>query len=475
MVSDISSISSLSLCELADKIQAGHVTSTQAVEECLDRIEAWQPRINAFVEIDRGQALDAALRADRSLAEGRIFGPLHGVPLAHKDMFWRAGREASFGTRIFAGETAKETATVLQRLQSAGAIQIGTLNMSELAGFDPIGKEPLGPCFNPWSRQHFNPGSSTGPAAALAARLAFGSLGSCTGGSIRIPAAACGVVGLKPTHGRVSRHGAFTRSWSLDTIGPMARTARDAGRLLTCIAGFDSNDPSSSSEPVDNYEPELTVDLSEIRIAVQRRGWFDVDSDVADALAGCQQVLARAGAQLEQVDLPDGHLLWDLALALSDCETATSLGSLVRRRGAEITEVNRRQLQRGNLVPAPRYLEALALRGRYLEEFCSQVFSDADVLLTPALPIPVPTITDMTDPHISEEFSRSRLINIYTRPFNYLGLPALTVPCGFTPNGLPVAYQLVGRPFDERTLISVAHAYQSLTDWHHRAPSLPER
>lgn len=465
-------ISSLSLCELADAIKPGRVSSVQAVEASLDRIDAWQPRINAFVEIDRKEALKAALCADRQLAEGRIVGPLHGVPLAHKDLFCRAGREATCGTRIFSGKIAKATATVLNRLEGAGAIQIGTLNMSELAGFDPVGEEPLGPCLNLWNIEHFNPGSSHGSAAALAARPTFGSLGSCTGGSIRIPAAACGVVGLKPTHGRVSRHGAFVRTWSLDVIGPMARTARDVATLLGCIAGFDPDDPSSSNEPVEDYESGLSRKLSGIRIAVQQRWWSDVDRDVASALIACQDVLTRGGAKLEPVDLPDGHLLWDLAMVLSDCETATILGPHLRERGTEITEPHRRQLQRGNFIPAPRHLEALALRGRYLEEFCNRVFSDSDVLLTPAFPVPVPTIEAMRNPETSGEFSRNRVINIYTRPFNYLGLPALTAPCGFTPNGMPVACQLVGRPFDERTLLSVAHAYQIATDWHLRTPQL---
>ncbi|TKV74038.1 amidase [Bradyrhizobium elkanii] len=465
-------ITCLSLCELADAIRKGRISSYRAVEACLDRIDAWQPRINAFVAIDREGALASALHADRNLAAGRILGALHGVPLAYKDLFSRAGRASTCGTRIFSGEIATETATVLERLDGAGAVEIGTLNMTELAGSDPIGQEPLGACCNPWNTRLFNPGSSYGSAAALAARLTFGSVGSCTGGSIRIPAAVCGVVGLKPTYGRVSRHGALTRSWSLDAIGPMARTARDVARLLGCIAGFDQRDPTSSGEPVPDYEAGLSIKLSDIRIAVQRRFWSDVDHDVADALASFQECLARGGATVKPIELPDGHLLWDLASVLSDCETAAVFGRLLRERGAEITEINRNQLQRGNFIPAPRYLEALALRARYLREFCDQVFADADVLQTPALPVPPPTIDEMREPHFADEFNLTRLVNIYTRPCNYLGLPALTVPCGFTPDGLPVACQLVGRPFDEATLLAVAHAYQSATDWHHRAPQI---
>ncbi|MGY4199009.1 amidase [Bradyrhizobium sp. USDA 4520] len=465
-------ITSLGLCELADAIKQGRISSYQAVTACLDRIDAWQPRINAFVAINREEALASARRADRSLAEGRILGALHGVPLAHKDMFSRAGRASSCGTRIFSGQIASETATVLQRLDAAGAVEIGTLNMTELAGFDTPGEEPLGACHNPWNTQKFNPGSSYGPAAALAARLTFGSLGSCTGGSIRIPAAACGVVGLKPTCGRVSRHGALTRSWSLDTIGPMARTARDVARMLGCISGFDARDPTSSDEAVPDYEAGLSIRLVGIRVAVQRRFWSTVDDHVADALASFQEALAREGATIEPKDLPDGHLLWDLASVLSDCETATVFGHHLRQHGAEITQPNREQLQRGNFIPATRYLEALALRGRYLREFCEQVFADADVLLTPALPVSPPTIEEMRDRRFAEDFNRSRVVNIYTRPFNYLGLPALTVPCGFTPDGMPVACQLVGRPFDEVTLLAVAHAYQGVTDWHLRLPPL---
>ncbi|MGY2803930.1 amidase [Bradyrhizobium sp. USDA 4506] len=465
-------ITFLSLCELADAIRQGRISSHQAVTACLDRIDTWQPRINAFVAIDRDGALAAARHADRSLAAGRILGPLHGVPLANKDIFSREGRASSCGSRIFSGEIATETATVLQRLDRAGAVEIGTLNMTELAGSDAPGEEPLGACHNPWNNQRFNPGSSYGPAAALAARLTFGSLGSCTGGSIRIPAAVCGVVGLKPTCGRVSRHGALTRSWSLDAIGPMARTARDVARLLGCIGGFDGRDPTSSDEPVPDYEAGLSIRLAGIRIAVQRQFWSAVDDDVADALAGFQEILARGGATIRATDLPDGHLLWDLASVLSDCETATVLGRHLRQRGGDITEPNRNQLQRGNFIPASRYLEALALRGRYLREFCDEVFADADVLQTPALPVPPPTIDQMRDQRFADEFNHSRVVNIYTRPFNYLGLPALTVPCGFTPDGMPVACQLVGRPFNEATLLAVAHAYQGATDWHLRAPQI---
>ena len=297
----------LDLSEAAERVAAGAISSVALTEACLARAEAWQASRNCFIRIDGEAALEAARECDRELERGHRRGPLHGVPLAHKDMFYRAGRVSTGGSRILQDQVQTTTATVLQRLDAAGAIEIGVLNMSEFAA-GPTGHNiHFGHCRNAFNAAHIPGGSSSGSAVAVAARAVFGALGSDTGASIRLPAAYNGVVGLKPTYGRVSRHGAMPRSWSMDHVGPFGRTARDCALLLQVIAGHDPNDATSSAQPVPDYARGLGAErLSHLTIGIADHG-ITLEPEVARAVSESVRVLEGIGAKVVRVVLPDSQ------------------------------------------------------------------------------------------------------------------------------------------------------------------------
>lgn len=465
-------LAGLSLTEVAASIRRKNVSAVEVTRACLARIEAWQPRINCFIEVEPDAALAAARALDRELARRGPRGPLHGVPLAHKDLFYRRGKVCSAGSEIRRDWVAPYTATVMQRLESAGAICLGRLNMAEFAA-DPTGHNAhYGACRNPWNPAYIPGGSSSGSGAAVAARLVYGALGSCTGGSIRLPAAANGIVGLTPTYGRVSRFGAVPRSWSLDHIGPLARTALDCARLTSVIAGHDPDDGTSSPARVPNFERAATRGIKGLRIGVPRKYFYDdVSADVGGALAESLRALKSLGARIVAVSVPDPRPLYQLNDVIMKCEAAVIHGQWMRERPGDYADYLLARLEPGLHIPATRYIEALALRARALAEFTDKVMSRADVLHCPVFPRPLPTLAEM-DPAGADP---ARLAAIGTLPnltrlFNYYGVPALSVPCGFSANGLPVAFQVAARPFDEATLFALAHAYQGVTDWHRRTP-----
>jgi aspartyl-tRNA(Asn)/glutamyl-tRNA(Gln) amidotransferase subunit A len=316
-------------------------------------------------------------------------------------------------------------------------------------------------------------GSSSGSGAAVAARLIYGALGSDTGGSVRIPAALNGLVGLKPTQGRVSRHGGLPLSFSTDCFGPLARTVRDCARLTRVIAGHDGADPTSSRHAVADYEAACGAGIAGLRIAVARTyGAIEVRDDVASAAAASLEVLRGLGAEIVEVDLPDPSELSALANIVSRSEAATRHRKWIRSRREDYSPHVRRRMEVGHMIPATRYIEALSARGRILAEFGQAVFAKAEVLHLPTVAVPAPTLAE-SDVGDSEALPALLLrLTGLTRPMNYLGLPALSVPAGFSGDGLPVAFQLVGRPFQEATLFQLGDAYQQATDWHRRIPPL---
>ena len=467
-------LAGLGLCDVADRIRSGDVSAAEATEAAIRRAERLQPTLNAFIRLEAEEALAAAREVDRRMASGDAVGPLAGVPLAHKDMYYRAGKRSTCGSTIRADFIADRTATVMARLDDAGAVYLGGLNMSEFA-VGPIGNNVhFGDCRNPWNPEHAPGGSSSGSGAAVAARLGYGALGSDTGGSIRIPAAMCGVVGFKPTQGRVSRYGFMPVSFSFDCAGPLARTVRDAARITDTIAGHDPKDPTSKRRPMDSCEAACGAAVSGLRIGVPANYFYDdLDPDVAAAVAAAQNVFADAGVALVPVEVPDLdriNLIWAAALA---AEAATIHRKWLRERPQDYGPMARRRIEFGLYQPATRYLEALSLRGEYLRAFCAAAFADCDVLLTPTAPVPAPRY-DAVDVSDGEKMTELVLrVSRNTRPISYLGLPALSVPCGFTGDGLPVALQLIGRPLAESSLFSLGHAYQEATGWHDRAPPLP--
>lgn len=461
----------LTLAQAAAAIAAGEVRSVDLTRACLERLRSTGKALNCIAALEDDSVLDEAERLDKERAAGKLRGPLHGVPLAHKDLFNREGKLVEFGSCVFRGQKPAMTATVLTRLQSAGAVNLGSLHMAELA-FSPTGfNKHLGHCRNPWNPEHVPGGSSSGSGAAVAARLVYGSLGTDSGGSIRHPAAMCGLTGLKPTQTRVSRRGVMPLSHTLDCVGPLARTARDCARLLSVIAGPDDADLTASDLPVPDYESALSGDVRGLKVAVPQTYYYDCVSDeVRSRLGDSLAALRGLGATIVEVKVPDMNLVNTLAQAVMAVEAAAVHEKNLRARRGDFGEIVRSRIEPGLLIPATRYCHALALRAQVVQEYVTLALANADVLHLPAVSIAVPTIAETTtgDPDAINKVLGA--LTHCTRGINYLGLPALGVPAGFTANGLPCGFQLVGRPFSEALLLRVADAYQRVTDWHERAP-----
>ena len=467
-------LAGLTLTELAAAIGARKVSSLEATENCLAGLERHGPALNCVAGIEPEAALEAARAADAELAAGRARGALHGVPLAHKDMFYRAGRVSACGSRILADFVPEVTSTALMRLDRAGALDIARLNMVEFALGTTGHNEITGAVRNPWNPAHVTGGSSSGPGAAVAARLVYGALGSDTGGSIRLPAAACGLVGVKPTFGRVSRYGAMPLSFTLDTVGPLARSVADAALILQTIAGPDPNDPTTGSEPVPDYLSDLEAGVRGLRIATPENYFYDpVDAEVAALARASLEVFAALGAEIVPVEMPASIELGNpLTMLILAVEGVAFHGRWLEERRADYGRQTLGRLLPGLLYPAKRYVEALSLRRKVVDELREAVFERADVLHTPVWPFPLPTIEESdlaANPGFTEFIAAT---GHCSRPVNYAGLPGVSVPAGFTANGLPSAFQLVGRPFDEALLLRAARAYERETACTAPAPVL---
>jgi aspartyl-tRNA(Asn)/glutamyl-tRNA(Gln) amidotransferase subunit A len=466
----------LALCdlsEIADAIAASRVTSVQATEACLARIAHWQPRINAFLRLHEERALERAHAMDKELAAGQRRSRLHGVPMAHKDMFYRQGEISTGGSEIRRNWTAPVTATVLHKLDAAGAVELGFLNMAEFAAGPTGHNVHHGHCRNPWDPSRVTGGSSSGSGASVAARLVYGALGSDTGGSIRLPAAACGVVGMKATYGRVSRAGAVARSWSLDHVGPLTRTVRDNARMLSIVAGHDAGDSTTSEKAVPDYEALLEGGASGLRIGLALpEALVPVDATIGAAVQAAAGVLGKLGAQVADVTLPDFTALYRCAEVIVKCEAAAMHRPWMATDAPYANQV-RSRMEAGFFIPATQYIDALRLRAHFVREFLEMAMASVDAVLLPAIPFPIPTIeeTDVEQSGGPATLGMVARFTGLTRPFNTLGLPTLSLPGGYDGNGLPIGLQLVGRPFDEALLYRIGHAFQAATDHHRKAPA----
>lgn len=472
MTKNIENVEGLSLTEVADAIMQGDLSAEQVTAQCLDRLSTHGSRLNCTTFIDADRALEVARQKDIERRSGKSLPPLHGVPLAHKEIFNRIGWPARYGSKFRAQEKAVDTATVLERLDAAGAIDLGQLHMAEFA-LSPTGyNEHLGHGLNPWNTAYPPGGSSSGSGAAVAARLVYGSLGTDTGGSIRHPAGMSGVVGLKPTWSRVSRAGAMPLSWSLDCIGPIARTVKDCARLMHVISGQDRRDASSSAMPVPDYESALVEDLKDKIIAVPQPYYFDqLDSSVEAGLLEAIKVFESLGARILRTRVPDMHAINTLMHLVMSVEAATIHRQWLRERPEDYAFQVRQRIEPGLYYMATDYCDALAMRAALTQEWIDLVIADADLALIPTMPIPVPSIKDTTEGDPAQVAAAIGRVTHCTRGINYLGLPSLSLPCGFV-NDLPIAFQLVGRPFSESTLLAFGHAYQGQTQWHEKAPRL---
>ena len=463
----------MTLTEVAKAIAEKRVSSYEVTRSCLHRIAQWQPHLNAFMAIESEPALKAAAEADAELAKGNIKGPLHGVPLAHKDMYYDAGRISTCGSLIRRDFVATTTSTALQRLKDAGAVRLGTLQMAEFA-YGPTGHNAhYGPVQNPWKLGHITGGSSSGSGSAVAARLTFAALGSDTGGSIRMPAHFCGVTGLKVTWGRVSRAGAMPLSQSLDTVGPLAQTAEDCALLLGLMAGPDPEDPTASAAPVPDYLAATRASLKGLRIGVPKSFYVDdLDADVAGALDATIAVLKSEGADVVEIALPDQRQLSSASQIVLAVEAAAFHKRWLIERPQDYSPQVLMRLQNALAVSGVTYLEAMRWRGAALAAHIAAT-SGVDVVIAPVSPVPAPTVAESdigAGPGAEAVIQR---LTRFTRPINYLGLPSLAVPSGFSASGLPIAMQLIGRSFDEATVLTIGAAFQRATDFHAKVPTLP--
>src|SRR6516225_3886724 len=397
---------------------------------------------------------------------------LHGVPLAHKDMYYDAGKVVTCGSLIRRDFVPTTTSTALQRLKDAGQIRLGTLQMAEFA-YGPTGHNShYGPVCNPWNVAHITGGSSSGSGSAVAARLTYAALGSDTGGSIRMPAHFCGVTGLKTTWSRVSRAGAMPLSQSLDTVGPLARTAEDCALLLGLMAGADPEDPTASQAPVGDYVAATSASLKGLKIGVPASFYVDdLDADVAKVLDDTIAVLKREGADIVKVDLPDQRQLAAACQLVLATEAAAYHKRWLIERPQDYGPQVLMRLQNGLAIPGVLYLEAMRWRGPALAAHVAAT-GGVDAVLVPVAPVAAPTIAESDVGNAPNAEAVIQRLTRFTRPINYLGLPSLAIPSGFTPKGLPVGMQLIGRSFDEATVLQIGAAFQRATDFHEIVPKL---
>jgi aspartyl-tRNA(Asn)/glutamyl-tRNA(Gln) amidotransferase subunit A len=460
----------MSLTSVAKALAEKRFSSREATQSCLERIERWQPRLNAFVAVEAEAALAAADAADAALAKGQSRGALHGVPLAHKDMYYDAGKVVTCGSKIRRDFVATTTSTALQRLKDAGTIRLGSLQMAEFA-YGPTGHNAhFGPVHNPWAVDHITGGSSSGSGAAVAARLTFAALGSDTGGSIRMPAHFCGVTGLKTTVGRVSRAGAMPLSQSLDTVGPLARTAEDCALLLGLMAGADPQDSTAVAGPLPDYMAATNGSLKGLRIGVPAAFYVDdLDAEVARILDETVAVFKREGAEIVRIELPDQRQLSSASQMVLAVEAAAFHKRWMIERPQDYGPQVLMRLHNGLAIPGVSYLEALRWRGPALSAHLAAV-AGVDAFVVPVSPIAAPTIAESDVGNSPDAEAVIQRLTRFTRPINYLGLPSLAIPTGFTRSGLPVGMQLVGRSFDEAMLLRIGAAFQRATDFHDLMP-----
>ena len=461
----------MSLKDLAGAIRRRKVSSLEVTKALLARIEKWQPALNAYARVEAEDALKSAKAADRALAAGKAKGPLHGVPLAHKDMYYSKGKLAECGTKIRRGWIAPATATAVERLEAAGSFRLGALNMVEFA-YGPTGHNVhTGHVRNPWDVTRITGGSSSGSGSAVGARIAPAALGSDTGGSIRMPAHFCGVTGFKPTNGRVSRANCMPLSFSLDTVGPLAQTAEDCALILSTIAGPDPLDPTTTGAPAWDAK-KAKRPVKGMTIGIPKSFYVDdLESDVANALDEAAATFKKLGVRVVQVDLPDQNLVAAAALIVLAVEAASYHAPWLRSRPNDYGDQVRNRLQNGLAYSGVEYLEALRWRGQALAVHLEAI-GKCDAVLAPVSRAVAPTIAETDVGGATNAESVIQTITRFMRAINYLGLPALVVPAGFGQHNMPIGLQLIGRPFGDETLTALGNAFQAATDYHTRAPVL---
>lgn len=461
-------LSYLSITEAAGGLRCKKFSPVELAEACLKNIAALDGKLHSFITLTADLALQQARQSEQELRAGNDRGPLHGIPIALKDLYMTKGIRTTCHSAVLRDWLPDYDATAAVKLAAGGAVLLGKLGMHEFAFGGPSIDAPFPAVRNPWNPAHIPGGSSSGSGTALAAGLCLGALGSDTGGSIRTPSSHCGVVGIKPTYGRVSRYGVVPLSWSLDHAGPMARSVEDCAILLQAIAGYDPKDPASANVPVADFRAGLNQGIKGLRIGVPRGGWFNeqkgTDPETEATFDSALKTLESLGAIVFEIDgrpfatarKANQTILIAEAYAYHEKrlqETPEKFGSSVRRRILE-----------GAFLSAADYMTALRARTALNEQIRANL-SRVDAFATPTAPRP-PEAFETMDPN------EQNLRPNFTNAFNLTGLPAISVPCGFTQGNLPAGLQIVARPFEEATAFRIAHAYEQATEWHTRRPPI---
>jgi aspartyl-tRNA(Asn)/glutamyl-tRNA(Gln) amidotransferase subunit A len=480
-----------SIAEVGELLRRREVSPIELTRAVLDRIDRLEPILHAHITVTADWAMERARTCEREILSGQYRGPLHGIPIGLKDLVETASVLTTAGSKVLGDHLPTEHATVVARLLNAGVVIVGKHNMHEFAyGYSNVNPHNGSPS-TPWKLEYCSGGSSGGTGAAIAAGLCFGGLGSDTGGSIRVPSSWCGIAGLKPTYGRVSLKGVIPLSWSLDHVGPMARSAEDCGLLLNAIAGYDRDDPSSIDHPVEDYVVDLEPSLRGKRIGVIR-AFFELpwlDPAVAAATRRAVATLESLGASLEEIVLP-GPSLEEVAaatFAIIATEASAYHAPWLESRAETYPPDLRERLRRGARIPATSAVEALRRRAANVRAY-DGLMEDFDAIVGPTTPYTArpldggdevveetslfTIIPDSNDSGRLEALLQTKQVGLFTIPFDFNGLPALSIPCGFDAEGLPIGLTIGGRRWGERRVIEIGHAYQQATDWHRRRPPL---
>jgi aspartyl-tRNA(Asn)/glutamyl-tRNA(Gln) amidotransferase subunit A len=455
-----------SILELSESIRLRTISPVELTRDCLARMEKFNPLLNAFISVTAESALAQARAAEEEILHGKWRGPLHGIPIGLKDLMDVAGVPTTAASALFKEHVPSEDAEVVHRLKAAGAVLLGKQNLHEFAFGGSSVISYFGEVHNPWHVTRIAGGSSGGSAAAVAACLGYAAIGTDTGGSVREPAAFCGIVGLKPTYGRVSTRGIIPLSWSLDHVGPLTRTVSDAALVLQAIADHDSADITSSNVPMPDYLLSMRRSSKALRVGVAQSYFFeDIDPEVGRAVSEAVSEIRKITSKVREVSTPvnsDGKLLTAEAYAYH--------AEYVAKSPELYQPETLRRIRTGAKVSTPEYIRlrrAMEESRRSIED----VFKSVDLLVTPTVPVPAPTIATLKeDPDTLR--SREILMLRNTRPINTWGVPAVSVPCGFTAEGLPIGLQIIGPPWREDLVLQLAYAYEQATEWHNCCPDL---
>src|SRR5579859_2480031 len=458
-------ISWLSLTQAAQFVRNKKISSVDLTQLCLKRIEQFNPKLNAFITVTAESALAQAREAETEIQRGRWRGSLHGIPIALKDLFDTAGVRTTAASGVFKDRIPTQDGEIVRRLKSAGAVLLGKLNMHEFAYGGSSVISYYGPVHNPWSLEHMAGGSSSGSAVAMAAGLCYGSVGSDTGGSVRQPSAYCGTVGLKPTYGRVSTRGVIPLSWLYDHVGPMTRTVADAAAMLHVLAGYDADDANSADQPVPDYAAALSQ-TGRLRVGVPRAYFYEgLHPDIESAMNAALAVIGNLTASVRDIEMPASN---DTTILRAE---AYAYHAENAKKSPELYQPETlKRIRAGEDVTTATYIQSRRQVEQYRHNI-RKVFETVDLLVTPTTPVPPFTISELLA-DMDNLRTKEILTLRNTRPFNILGLPSISVPCGFTKSGLPIGLQISGAPWAEGNVLRLAHAYEQRTEWRLRKPTL---